>query len=173
MSDSTHSQDQPPVQGEGDYEAARRYRQKLTDFVNRADVDQLAKSASVQSPKDARDFRARRSIRTVPLQGDDPADVDVMYHQQTRGGDRSVAEKAYELWQARGCPHGSAELDWYEAERLLANSGQSASSSIDESGVESFPASDPPATRSRDEPPSNANDKWRNDASLHLNRGGA
>jgi DUF2934 family protein len=30
-----------------------------------------------------------------------------------------VAERAYELWQARGCPVGSGECDWFEAEREL------------------------------------------------------
>jgi hypothetical protein len=33
---------------------------------------------------------------------------------------RSVAELAYELWTARGRPHGSALQDWAEAERQLA-----------------------------------------------------
>ena len=32
---------------------------------------------------------------------------------------RSVAELAYELWQSRGCPDGSAEDDWYKAEKEL------------------------------------------------------
>jgi Protein of unknown function (DUF2934) len=37
--------------------------------------------------------------------------------------DRSIDELAYRLWQARGCPEGTAEQDWLEAERQLA--GQS------------------------------------------------
>ncbi len=28
---------------------------------------------------------------------------------------------AYELWQARGCPQGSPEVDWHRAEELLSN----------------------------------------------------
>jgi hypothetical protein len=28
----------------------------------------------------------------------------------------NTAELAYELWLARGCPDGSPEQDWYEAE---------------------------------------------------------
>lgn len=31
-----------------------------------------------------------------------------------------VRAKAYELWQARGCPEGSGDQDWIEAERLLS-----------------------------------------------------
>lgn len=30
-----------------------------------------------------------------------------------------VASRAYDLWQQRGCPEGSAEEDWLEAEREL------------------------------------------------------
>jgi hypothetical protein len=37
---------------------------------------------------------------------------------------RSISERAYELWQARGCPEGSGEHDWLEAERQLANQVQ-------------------------------------------------
>jgi hypothetical protein len=33
---------------------------------------------------------------------------------------RSIGELAYRLWQGRGCPDGTAEQDWLEAERQLA-----------------------------------------------------
>ena len=32
---------------------------------------------------------------------------------------RSVGELAYQLWQAHGCPDGTAEQDWLDAERQL------------------------------------------------------
>jgi hypothetical protein len=31
----------------------------------------------------------------------------------------AIRAKAYDLWLERGCPPGSAEEDWLEAERLL------------------------------------------------------
>jgi len=34
-------------------------------------------------------------------------------------GNDAIARKAYELWEARGYPHGDPEHDWYEAERHL------------------------------------------------------
>jgi hypothetical protein len=37
---------------------------------------------------------------------------------------KSVADLAYELWVARGRPHGSALQDWAEAERQLALRGK-------------------------------------------------
>jgi hypothetical protein len=40
---------------------------------------------------------------------------------ETQGIDReAVAVRAYELWMQRGCPIGSAEIDWYQAEADLA-----------------------------------------------------
>ena len=30
-----------------------------------------------------------------------------------------IAHLAYALWEKRGCPHGSPEVDWREAERQL------------------------------------------------------
>jgi Protein of unknown function (DUF2934) len=88
---------------------------------------------------------------------------------------RSVRELAYQLWKARGCPDGTAEQDWQEAERQLAEpKTQSASktqaapktqaaksAAVDASLKDSFPASDPPATQGPDEPPANAAAKWK------------
>jgi len=35
---------------------------------------------------------------------------------------QDIAKLAYALWQQRGCPEGSAEYDWIEAERELSSS---------------------------------------------------
>jgi hypothetical protein len=40
-----------------------------------------------------------------------PADVSL--------GDEEIAPLAYELWCARGCPAGSADEDWFNAEEQL------------------------------------------------------
>jgi hypothetical protein len=76
---------------------------------------------------------------------------------------KSIAERAYELWQQRGCPDGSAEQDWFEAKHLTEQSAAAApadSQGEDEASIESFPASDPPASHSLDVPPSIADEKW-------------
>jgi hypothetical protein len=36
-----------------------------------------------------------------------------------------IAALAYELWQQRGCPEGSSEDDWYEAERKIQSQMES------------------------------------------------
>jgi hypothetical protein len=38
-----------------------------------------------------------------------------------------VRAKAYELWLQRGCPQGSSEDDWYQAEQLLRTEPQAPS----------------------------------------------
>jgi LmbE family N-acetylglucosaminyl deacetylase len=39
---------------------------------------------------------------------------------------RSIGELAYHLWQARGCPEGSAEQDWLDAEKQLKSAPRTA-----------------------------------------------
>ena len=65
----------------------------------------------------------------------------------------SIGELAYRLWQARGCPEGSAERDWLDAEKQLRSAQRTtetraASNAIDKPPQETFPAS-APAVRSR------------------------
>jgi Protein of unknown function (DUF2934) len=93
---------------------------------------------------------------------------------------RSIGELAYRLWQARGCPEGTAEQDWLDAERQLKSSQRTAESrateprvaepraakptasdALDKSLQATFPASDPPASQRTDQPPANADAKWK------------
>jgi hypothetical protein len=78
---------------------------------------------------------------------------------------KSIAELAYQLWVARGRPHGSAEVDWLEAERLLSKPSDGAPTEINaevEASLKgTFPASDPPSCHIPDNPPSNADAKWK------------
>jgi hypothetical protein len=80
---------------------------------------------------------------------------------------QSIAERAYHLWSARGRPHGSEKEDWLEAERQLSSAkqaggdGEGRDAALDASLKETFPASDPAASRLPDVPPSNAAEKWK------------
>lgn len=82
---------------------------------------------------------------------------------------RSIGELAYRLWQARGCPEGTAEKDWLDAEKQLrsaqragdARSEAAASDVTDRTLQDTFPASDPPSSHRPDEPPANADAKWK------------
>jgi hypothetical protein len=48
--------ERPNVQGEGDYEAARRYRQEVKDFVDKANIDKAAHEAAPKSSDDQREM---------------------------------------------------------------------------------------------------------------------
>ncbi len=77
----------------------------------------------------------------------------------------SIRDLAYQLWEARGRPSGSPEQDWLDAERQLTAEAPAAaatsSRAVDDALQDTFPASDPPASRLADEPPANAEEKWR------------
>ena len=78
---------------------------------------------------------------------------------------KSIAELAYQLWEARGRPHGTAEVDWHDAERQLSGDSpgailRAAGAKVEESVEGTMPASDPPSSHIPDNPPSNADAKW-------------
>jgi len=79
----------------------------------------------------------------------------------TQPDHEAIKALAHQLWAQRGKPIGSSEQDWFEAERQLqGKASASTSKGVDESVKQSFPASDPPASRLPDEPPVNAEAKW-------------
>jgi hypothetical protein len=48
--------DKPNVQGEGDYDAARRYRKEVKDFLDKDDVAKAAHEAAPKSPDEQREM---------------------------------------------------------------------------------------------------------------------
>jgi len=78
--------------------------------------------------------------------------------------DQAIRELAYRLWQEDGGAQGSPQHYWWAAERQLrgdAGSPTQPADAIEESLEESFPASDPPASHLPDEPPANAQAKFK------------
>jgi len=57
--------DKPKVQGEGDYDAARRYRQDVKEFLDKGDVSKAAHEAAPKSPDEQREMEeAERAGRS-------------------------------------------------------------------------------------------------------------
>ncbi|HVW67716.1 MAG TPA: hypothetical protein VHB68_02025 [Steroidobacteraceae bacterium] len=56
--DKPQGTDKPQVQGEGDYEAARRYRKEVKDYVEHADIDKAAREAAPQSEREQGEMEA-------------------------------------------------------------------------------------------------------------------
>jgi hypothetical protein len=69
---------------------------------------------------------------------------------------RSIGELAYHLWQARGCPQGSAEQDWLDAEKQLKSAPRTAEPRASEPRAATPTA---PAGQRTDEPPASAEAK--------------
>jgi hypothetical protein len=67
------------VQGEGDYEAARRYREEVSNFLAREDVEEIAQRAAPNSAMEARELALAAERGQLRSKGDDPADVSAMY----------------------------------------------------------------------------------------------
>jgi hypothetical protein len=50
------------VQGEGDYESARRFRKDSEEFVKKADVPDLARRAAPQSKEEAEELKKAEEV---------------------------------------------------------------------------------------------------------------
>jgi hypothetical protein len=61
-----------------------------------------------------------RGSGTTPLStGASPSLVTGSEENSAQVSNEEIASHAYRCWQERGCPEGSAEEDWYRAEREL------------------------------------------------------
>ena len=64
---------QSKVQGEGDYEAARRFRKRSEEYVANNDVEKAAVRAAPQSDREAEDMKAAEAAGKKRAKGEDPA----------------------------------------------------------------------------------------------------
>ena len=65
------------------------------------------------SPARSKSLPAERLPSTEQISAASPETV-------ARSQSEEIARLAYVLWQQRGCPVGSAETDWLEAEQQLS-----------------------------------------------------
>jgi hypothetical protein len=63
----------PKVQGEGDYEAARRYRKRTNEYLENNDVEKDAVRAAPESRAEAEDMSAAEAAGKKRAKGEDPA----------------------------------------------------------------------------------------------------
>ena len=80
------------------------------------------------SKRSHRVLNSDSAIRTATAVAEDTAQPspDVQVAEPAPLNEEEVAVRAYQRWLDRGCPQGSPDEDWYEAERnLLAVSRRS------------------------------------------------
>ena len=63
----------PKVQGEGDYEAARRHRKRVSEFIENNDVEKAAVRAAPQSAAEAEELEDAEAEGKSRAKGEDPA----------------------------------------------------------------------------------------------------
>jgi hypothetical protein len=61
------------VQGEGDYEATRRYRKRTEQYLGSHDVEKEARRAAPKSRKEAQSMAAAEAAGKKRAKGEDPA----------------------------------------------------------------------------------------------------
>lgn len=61
------------VQGEGDYEATRRYRKRTDEYLKNNDVEKAAVRAAPTSSREAEDLKAAEAAGKRRAKGEDPA----------------------------------------------------------------------------------------------------
>lgn len=61
------------LQGEGDYEATRRYRKRTAEYLGSHDVEQEARRAAPRSRQEAKALAAAETAGKKRAKGEDPA----------------------------------------------------------------------------------------------------
>jgi hypothetical protein len=63
----------PKIQGEGDYEAARRHRKRVTEYVENNDVEKAAIRAAPENAAVADELETAEAEGKARAKGEDPA----------------------------------------------------------------------------------------------------
>jgi len=61
------------IQGEGDYEATRRFRKRTDEYLNNNDVEKAAVRAAPTSAEEEEDMKAAEAAGKRRAKGEDPA----------------------------------------------------------------------------------------------------
>jgi hypothetical protein len=65
--------DKQKIQGEGDYEATRRYRKRTEEFLENNDVDEAAQRAAPDDAAEAEELEAAEEAGKSRAKAEDPA----------------------------------------------------------------------------------------------------
>jgi hypothetical protein len=66
-------QDKPKIQGEGDYEATRRFRKRTEEYLENNDVEKAALRAAPEDAAEAEELEDAEEAGKSRAKGEDPA----------------------------------------------------------------------------------------------------
>jgi hypothetical protein len=85
------------------------------DMSSKATPARISETAMQAAPAPEPDTQLTQKAEAQKPQETPPSSSQEFSHER-------CSELAYSLWRQRGCPEGSADEDWLEAERQLRNS---------------------------------------------------
>lgn len=69
----TEPQGESKIQGEGDYEATRRYRKRTEEFLENNDVEKVAENAAPEDAEEAEELQSAEAAGKQRAKAEDPA----------------------------------------------------------------------------------------------------
>lgn len=70
---SNPENEKPKIQGEGDYQATRRFRKRTEEYLENNDVEKAALRAAPENAQEAGEMEAAEEAGKSRAKGDDPA----------------------------------------------------------------------------------------------------
>jgi hypothetical protein len=89
-------------------------------FLNKKHVFKEKHTMSATVTVSLGSVREQDSAKNRPTHAGDASQSDISEASMKEG----IAKLAYALWQQRGCPYGTPEFDWFEAEHTLSQSSE-------------------------------------------------
>jgi len=95
---------------------------KMLDGLQRLKVmDGCLTTSQLQQPKKQKEHEMEQQWKTTTVR-DSGITTTALEEISEPENQQEVAALAYKFWQARGCPEGTPEEDWFRAEQEIATS---------------------------------------------------
>ncbi len=98
--------------------ATQEFTAKMKGLRKALDAVQRLRTSQLQTIKEAKGIRMEKQWKTTTARDSGIALKEISEPQNQH----EVATLAYKFWQARGCPDGTPEEDWFRAEQEIATS---------------------------------------------------
>jgi len=101
--------------------ATQEFTAKMKGLRKALDAVQRLRTSQLQTIKEAKGIRMEKQWKTTTARDSEISTTGLEKITEPEN-QHEVAALAYEFWQARGCPEGTPEEDWFRAEKEIATS---------------------------------------------------